>query len=58
MKWCSSAMISQRLIYVYETDNAGKNIWLRAQTLNQKLKENAQTQDVDSRQGLEVISQH
>ena len=31
-------------------NNAGKNIWLRAQTLKQKLKQNAQTHDVDVRQ--------
>ena len=30
-------------------NNAGKNIWMRAQTLNQKLKQNAQTQNVDGR---------
>ena len=31
-------------------NNAGKIIWLRAQTLNQKLKQNAVTQDADGRQ--------
>ena len=53
-------IIFQSLIYVYETE------WLRALTLNQKLKQNAQTQDADGRQffsvlyttHLEAISQH
>ena len=27
--------------------NAGKNMWMRAQIANQKLKQNAQTQDAD-----------
>ena len=33
-----------------EPNNAGKNIWLRAQTASQKLKQNAQTQDADGMQ--------
>ena len=37
-------------------NNAGKNIWLRAQTLNQKLKQNAQTQDADGMQALSVLN--
>ena len=47
-------------------NNAVKNIWLWAQTLNQNFKENSQTQDPYGRQDfsvlyktyLEVISQH
>ena len=48
-------------------NNAGKKIWLRAQTLNQKLKEAAQTQlvmmvgklfSVLYTTRFEVISQH
>ena len=33
-----------------QSNNAGKNMWLRAQTANQKLKQNAQTQDADGMQ--------
>ena len=32
--------------------NAGKTIWLRAQTLKQKSKRNAQTQDADGSQAF------
>ena len=45
-------------------NNADKNIWLWAQTANQKLKQNAQTQDADGLQAFfcviydTVISQH
>ena len=35
-----------------QPNNAHKNIWLSAQTLNQKLKENAQTQDAYGRQAF------
>ena len=31
-------------------NNAGKNMWLRAQTTNRKLKQNAQVQEVDGMQ--------
>ena len=31
-------------------NNAGKNIWLRAQTANQNFTQNAQTQDADGMQ--------
>ena len=36
-------------------NNADKNIWLRAQTLNHKLKQNAQTHDADGRQAFSVL---
>ena len=47
-------------------NDADKNLWLQAQTLNQKLKENAQTHEADGRQAfflsyttqLEAISKH
>ena len=32
--------------------NTGKNMWLRAQTANQILKQNAQTQDPDGKQAF------
>ena len=36
-------------------NNAGKDIWQRVQTVNQKLKQNAQTQDVDGMQAMSVL---
>ena len=33
-------------------NNAGKSMWLSAQTTNQKLKQNAQTQDADGMQAF------
>ena len=36
-------------------NNAGKNIGMRAQTLNQKLKQNTQTQDFDGKQAFSVL---
>ena len=38
-----------------EPNNAGENIWLRVQTIDQKLKQIAQTKDVDSRQAFSVL---
>ena len=35
-------------------NNAGKEMWLRVQTVNQKLKQNAQTQDGDGMQTIFV----
>ena len=35
--------------------NAGEDMWLRAQTANQKLKQNAQTQDADGMQAMSVL---
>ena len=37
-------------------NNAGKGIWLRAQATNQKLKQNAETQDADGMQALSVLN--
>ena len=46
-----------------EQSNAGKDMWLEAQTANQELKQNAETQEFDGQQSclyyitqLEVIS--
>ena len=36
-------------------NNAGNYTWLRAQTANQKLKRNAQTQGVDGMQALSAL---
>ena len=36
-------------------NNSGKDMWLLAQTANQKLKQNAQTQDVDGMQAFPVL---
>ena len=36
-------------------NNPGKDMWLRTQTANQKLKQNVQTQDVDGMKGLSVL---
>ena len=42
----------QSLIYLCEQNNAGKNIWLGAQTANRKLKQNVQTQDANGMQAI------
>ena len=36
-------------------NNAGKHMWLRAQTANKKLKQNVETQDVGGIQALSVL---
>ena len=36
-------------------NSAGENIWMRAQDLNQKFEQNAQTQDADGIQALFVL---
>ena len=36
-------------------NNAGKDMWLWAQTANQKLKENGQTQGANGMQALSVL---
>ena len=36
-------------------NNAGKGMWLRAQTANQKSKQNVETQDADGMQALSVL---
>ena len=36
-------------------NNTGKEMWQRAQTANQKLKQNAQTHDADSMQAISVL---
>ena len=35
--------------------NSGKDMWLQAQTANQKLKQNAPTQDADGMQALSAL---
>ena len=35
--------------------NAGKNIWLQAQTLNTKMKQNTQIKDAEDRQFFSVF---
>ena len=36
-------------------NNAGKSMWQRSQTANQKFKQNAQTQDADGMQAMSVL---
>ena len=38
-----------------KANNAGKSMWLHDQTANQKLEQNAETQDVDDMQALSVL---
>ena len=37
-------------------NNVGKGMWLMAQTASQKLKQNAETQDVDGMQALSILN--
>ena len=48
----SLVTIFQSLIMYMTPNYAGKDIWLRAQTLNQKLRQNAQTRNADGKQAV------
>ena len=47
--------LAQIYFFTWNRITQDKDVWLRAQTANQKLKQNAQTQDADGMQALSVI---
>ena len=48
-------MIYQSLIFVMTSNNVDKDMKLPAQTTNQKLKQNAQTQDANGMQAMSEL---